>query len=54
MAMTRREYANIFEVYYPIPDPNKEIDKDFILFIESCRKVFAEIEKMRNDDESEV
>lgn len=47
MAMTRREYADIFEIPFFIPDCNREIDRDFVLFIESCRKVMAELERLR-------
>ncbi len=53
MAMTRREYANIFDVQFAIPDGDREIDRDFVLFIDSCRRVFADIDNLKKDDDWE-
>lgn len=48
MAITRREYADILKFHScSIPDGDKEIDKDFILFIESCRRIFAELDNLK-------
>lgn len=46
MAITRREYADILNFHScSIPDGDKEIDKDFILFIESCRRIFDDFHR---------